>query len=797
MDSRVSLEGRLGQIIYHGTNRFSDSGCKFLIAELHTDDWSRTKIKGEMNTPVYGWRYRFFGKFIHDEQRDEEVFRFNTFDPIIPSSGDGIVDYLARHVDGLGSRRARQIVNQFGNETIRVLRESPDRIREIRGIGDSVTESVINFFSSPDAKAVDVSAYARLVDLLAPIHPPRKVITALAIHFGSNAPQYITENPYRLLDYPGMGWKTVDHFAIHILDYDRQSIHRHKSAVIEVLHYFVAHGHTRIDIASVREQVSRMAGDVLDNNAIDQLVDEFKIYRDPWNFLSFSHLLYAEQTIAYQLRRIADNATPFHYALDREGLEGEQIDAIEVIQDHGVSVLSGCAGSGKSYTISKVIASIHRHAPDAEILVVCPTGKAAKRNDELLSKLLPGVKITCSTIHRALGTKFSAGEEGVPQEDAKVNRGRNKFEFLHTKDNPLHADFVVVDECSMLDVQLGAALYQAIPDSARLLLVGDHHQLPSVGPGSCLRDLIDAGVATAILSTPRRNSGLIAYSCYAIKQGLYPKPAPVWDLPKGRNWVHKETKNENESMNEIARIIQEHYNKYGPSSTKWDIQVISPEKKGILGCNNINVVLRDIINPQTTSTNTEYRIGDKVIRTLNKEEQILLPYDITKTQLVDIFGDEHVELMEKINWRKTSETIIVDEREYFLQKCGLVNGDMGEVLSLYEGDGPPQIIVQFNNPMRIFMLPLNDPKLLLAYAVTAHKFQGSGARFVICPLTDFYWNQISQTGIFSRELLYTMFSRAIEQLLTVGSIKYLYRAIDRKTVGFRKTRLRHMIRQLA
>jgi exodeoxyribonuclease V alpha subunit len=771
----------------------------WLVADIMTDDGMDVfKVKGEMNSPVYGWKYEFWGHWDEDTHSDGTVFKFNSFSPVIATGRNGIEDYLARHVPELGSVRAKVIVAAFGEETLSILRSEPGRILTIDGIGESTTKAVLKFFSSPDSMRSDPATYARLYDLLNPIHPPHRIIDQLLKYYGSNSYQLIRNHPYKLLDFAGMGWKRVDTFAIDVLHYDPKGLDRQKAAVIEAMKQLEEQGHTKVDIPSIKELVSRFASLCLDKDIVSLLCDDAVLVDLEDGYVSFINTFWHEEVIGKELKRIAKKAQPYSFAVLVTGLEDEQIAATTKIEQNPVAILSGCPGSGKSYTVARLIQSIHMNEPHSGILVIAPTGKAAKRNSELLAASLPGVHIDCSTIHRALGAIPSdKSDMGVPEEAAKKGRERKRFGFTHTRENPLPYDYIFVDESSMCDVALAAALLQAIPDGARLVWVGDHFQLPSVGPGAVLRDMILGRLPTSILHQPRRNSGLIAQSCYDIKEGRRPRPALKWDLPTGQNWMHIEESDE-ETIVEIIKDIHEQYmTKYGAYRTKTELQVISPEKKGTVGCHNLNTVLSRVVNSAAWQANQvstrEFVPGDKVIRKKNKGEVALLNPSITDAELVEIYGRESFDLMMLGDWRNRVKLVTINGTQYIQDRCYLVNGDMGEVMDYAVNLGREHVIVKFTNPSRLAMLPVAESRTILAYAITIHSAQGSGFNTAIMPLIDFYWNDRSRSGLWNRETVYTGFSRAIDRLITVGKIESLYRAVSRRTIGFRQTRLRDML----
>jgi intein/homing endonuclease len=385
--------------------------------------------------------------------------------------------------------------------------------------------------------------------------------------------------------------------------------------------------------------------------------------------------------------------------LHDESLEEEQKMIPEMILNNHVSIISGVPGSGKSYSVALIIKRVIENEVSCDdVIVVAPTGKAAKRNDELIQKLnLPG-KIECMTIHRLLGAKLSSTEEeGVPEEESRLNRGRSRFAFDFNEDNMLTYQYFIIDESSMLDVELGASLFQAIPSGARVIIVGDHYQLPSVGPGSFLRDLMAAGIPSVVLDKPRRNSEEIAQSCYMIKEGKNPIPNSEG------NWTHLEKEKVEHILESILSIHKNYISKYSNELAKLNLQVISPEKKGILGCNNLNRLLSSIVNPGELISDSKkdeepvIRIGDKVVRTKNGKA---------------IQWDESID-----DNSENIKTEWFEGKQYYIKECYIVNGDMGEVIG-FKGS---KIIVKFSNPTRICALPRSDSRISLAYAMTVHK----------------------------------------------------------------------------
>lgn len=774
-----TLVGMFGATRYHQVSQYSDAGNKFAIAEFSTDPGKHATVKGEINDINYGWKYRLYGEWREDSYG--ESFTFTSFEPLVPKSHDGMVDFMSRLVPEIGPVRGRLIVDHFGEDSFAILKENPSRLKEVDGISPHVREAVEAYFSADNAMQVDPVAYSRLYDLLKSIKPRRKVIMSLLANFGSNAPQFITENPYRLLDYPGMGWLSVDKLATKILGYREDGLERHKKAIFESLSRNAELGHTKVDSATLQYDCAKLLGMQLLPAAISEAEDERMTYTDEKGYVSLRKIYMYEILISSELARLRGDSD-LGFDLSDDMFEDEQRLIPEMVRTKLVSGISGVPGSGKSHSISIIIKNLIRHG-ESNILVVAPTGKAAKRNDELIQDLNLDTSIICSTMHRALGAQMSGDAEvGIPEEEARVNRGREKFQFEYGAANKLPYSVYIIDECSMVDVQLGSMFLSAIPTGSRVIIVGDRYQLPSVGPGSVLRDIIAAGIPIVNLDKPRRNSGAIAQACYMIKEGRNPDPIALGEK-FSKNWTHVEiSKDEN-----IARVISEIHSNYininNFDMSKSNLQVISPEKKGILGCYYLNRVLGDIVNPvqgsrlatgkkEDTTSEAAVRIGDKVVRTKNGQVNSLIDLETSFDYEMEV-----------------TKTIVFNNIEYGLSKAYVVNGDMGEVVGFHGA----LVVVRFVNPARLCIMSKQESKISLAYALTVHKMQGSSAPIVIVPLSNFYWNSRDMVGLFCRELIYTMFSRPSERLITVGRINEAYQAISRITINQRQTRLRELL----
>lgn len=806
-----TLDITLSRIIYHNTSQRNRAGVKYLIARTS----SGATIKGEMSKAIEGERYRLWGEWRlqkpYKGRPAEEAFEFQHHEVIIDQSESGISHYLRTHVDGLGMMKSAALVAEFGTDTLTILRTEPERAATVKGITPEIVESIRKHFAETH---IDPMAYAKLVDMFAGYKIPKKVISTLAKDFGSDAPQMIQEKPYLLLAFPRLGWQLVDSFATATAGYPKNGTDRHKAAIVEALERISAQGHTygtRVDIETIAFGLidATPTGEAWDAALNEDLIVSKDQDGEKYPAYCLPKLADAEETIAERLATLAATANPLPFTLNDDGLLEGQRNAIRLIEQYGVVILAGAPGTGKTYTITRALSGLVENGITS-IKFVAPTGKAAKRAAELLRNALPNCPIEPSTIHRALAPQPSSEAEGVPQAVAKMGRGREEFGFGRGPDSPIEASIIVVDECSMVDAKLGASLFNAVANGSRLIIVGDPNQLPSVGAGSVLRDLIEAGVPTATLTEVQRNSGRIVRACHAILGGQVPEPAAKLDLPNGNNWVHLEISDPSQIAAQIVRL-HESARKNGNYNPEWDMQVISPEKrKPGVGCNHLNRLLAELLNPyrqidpakvteDDMGAPPPFERGDKVIRTKNglcdrmaaEIEGEINGEDADQFAIQEPFARSGV----VIPIPEDAPTFRWDGKRYGLVETDIVNGDMGTILDICKEGDNWYVVVRFHSPDRLCRLPYGECHLELAYAVTCHKAQGSGFKYVIVPVHDsFYYNARTGEGLWNREMIYTLLSRAETLLVTVGTQQSIRSAVGRKTVGRRRTRLAGLMR---
>jgi exodeoxyribonuclease V alpha subunit len=833
------LEGVLSRVLWHEVPKWTQTGIPFLIGKLHNG----SIVKGDCRKPVVGDTYRMYGEWRDQKGRMEQAFEFSSYEPIVDESDQGMIHYLKTYVPTIGVVKATAIAEVFGVETLRILRTTPERAAEVQGISPENVEAIRKHFT--ERTEIDPAAYARLVDLFKEHRVPRTIIKRLLKDWGSDAPSIVTDHPYLLLAYPRLGWKTVDAFALTTVGYDPAGIERHEAAIGEGLERLADQGHTYGSRLDIEEKAFALLGGRPAQQAWAAAVVSGLVYSEDWErrrksllvdlfgedcltdtknqavlagrercaieylastFTDSSRFALpkyadAERVVAERLAALSKAARPLPFMLESNQLNEDQAKATQIIAENGVCCLVGPPGVGKSWTAAAVIDRFMANGV-RNIRVMAPTGKASKRAAELLARSgISTDRVPCTTIHRALGPVPSSAPIGVSIDNAKVNRGREPFAFSHGPGNPLEVEVVFIDELSMVDCRLAAALLSAIPLGCRVVFVGDHNQLPSVGPGAVLRDMMEAGIPTAVLTKIERSdsAGRVVHACHAIKDGDTPFPSKRIGLPAD-NWVHIELSD----PDQIAQTIVElHEAKATFPDLLWDFQVVSAEKgKKKFACGNLNRLLSEKLNPppkevgagdatqgngwaarDTNESDDDesgygppFRKGDKIVR--------------TKNGLCDLMREASPE--DHVDWRWRGQ-------DWSMSETDIVNGDMGRIEDIVfdEDEGERWVVVQFRTPERLCRLAYSECHLIQAYALTCHKSQGSGFPFVIVPVHEsFYWDRRTHTGLWCRELFYTAISRTERLLVTVGQFSSIRSAIGRRTIHQRRTRLVDLIKRV-
>ena len=672
-------------------------------------------------------------------------FSMETFEETLPATVFGIEKYLGSGlVKGVGPKFAGRIVKQFGVDTLNVIEEDPDRLLEVAGIGKVRVERIKK--SWQEQKEIK-----NIMLFLQSHNVSTSHATKIYKTYGNDSIKVVQENPYRLADdIWGIGFKTADTIA-EKMGFDHEKYVRLRSGILYTLNRLSEDGHcyatkdmllkTGSELLSVEENVLTMtldemirAEDVitepipLPEDADPEMMSEKAIYLPPFYF--------SEMGTAKRLAAIYGNSGGIHVnptglaerISRRTGMQYDEIQmqAILTAVQSKVLVLTGGPGTGKTTTTLGIITAFREVG--AKILLAAPTGRAAKRLSEATG-------MEAKTIHRLLEVKPPEG-------------------YQKNEENPLEGDVLIVDECSMIDIMLMYNLLKAIPDTMTLILVGDIDQLPSVGAGNVLRDIIDSACFPVVRLTRifrQAQTSRIIMNAHRINAGKMP------DISNGsqsdfffmdmERQVEKNGRNPEDGgvlADEAARTISElvttklsRYYRTPPS----EIQVLTPMQRGVVGAANLNQALQQALNPGEVGL----RRGGYLFKNRDKVMQIRNNYD----------------------------------KEVF-------NGDIGVIESVDLEER--EMVVRFDDRSVTYDVTELD-ELVLAYATTIHKSQGSEYPIVVIPVL------MNHFVMLQRNLIYTGITRAKKILVLVGTKKALGYAVRNVTVSKRNTMLRERLQR--
>ena len=658
---------------------------------------------------------------------------------LLPTTASAIYDYLAGGaVRGIGPATALLIVNRFGDKSLDVLENAPDRLAQIRGISPQKAAQFSETFRRQ-------TGMRRLMEFICSFGLRPVLAIRLYRYYGDSAMKIIRDNPY-ILAAPHIGgsFAEADDMALE-LGVELKSENRIAAAAIFELEYNAGNGHCfipREKLAAVTAQLigvePESIGPVLEDMIADGRIRFEEIAGCEACYLP--RLYEAECFTAERIAALAQGkyAGRMDFSALLDSLENKQgiryaplqRQTLQLALENQLVVITGGPGTGKTTSIRAILALYDRLG--LKTLLAAPTGRAAKRMTELT-----GCEAT--TIHRLLGAKFGDDEESVV--------------FTKNAQDPLDCDAVILDECSMVDVVLMSALLEAMPGDARLVLVGDADQLPSVGPGDVFSAILRSEVVPAVRLTEifrQDGTSMIVRNAHMINRGEHP------DFSRNEGGFFRlrrlQAGTTVETITELCSVRLPQKMKI-PSE---DIQVLSPTRKGELGTVNLNRHLQAALNPPDEKKK-EKQFGDSVFREGDRVMQIRNNYDIP--------------------WR------IEDNSS---AGSGIFNGDIGVILSM----DPEQenLTVDFDGRIAVYSF---DQLLELehAWAMTVHKAQGSEYRAVILSLCS--TSQMLQT----RDILYTAVTRAKELLILVGDEQLAHQMIDNARQSRRYNALRVRIRK--
>ena len=677
-------------------------------------------------------------------------FKIQTYETVAPTDRAGMERYLGSGaIRGVGEALAARIVKKFGDDTFRIIEEEPERLAEVKGISERKAQEI----------AVQMEEKKDLREALVYLQQ-YGISNTLAVKiyntYGMEMYSVMRENPYRLAeDVSGVGFRIADEIAGRI-GIHTDSDYRIRSGILYTLLQAVGEGHCFLPLERLLRRASELLG-VSEENIrpqVDNLIMDRKLVAKG-DALFAAAYYYAELNCANMLRNLnipmleAENLPAQDMAIRKrlermaENLSMEldelQLKAVEESIKNGLFILSGGPGTGKTTTINMIIRYFESEGMD--IFLAAPTGRAAKRMTEATG-------FEAKTIHRLLELNSALSDDDT-----------RRANFERNQENPLEADVVIIDEMSMVDIQLFQALLKAILPGTRLILVGDVDQLPSVGPGQVLRDLMNSEAFPMVtLEKIFRQAGEsdIVVNAHRINKG---KQIALDN--KSRDFFLLERNDVNVIYKHMIQLIREMLPKY-VNATPFDIQVLTPMRKGSLGCETLNGILQRYLNPadphkkEHSYGNTVFREGDKVMQIKNNYQ---------------------------LEWE------IVGRYNIPIDKgMGVFNGDMGRVLEINETMST--LLVEFDDGRRVNYPFSGLEELELSYAITIHKSQGSEYPAVILPLLG------GPRMLFNRNLLYTGITRARNCVTILGSSETVRNMIDNVSENRRYTALESRIREI-
>lgn len=707
----VSVAGVIEEIIYQNP----DSG--YTVCDIHTDDNDFITAIGAMPCVSEGEHIRISGSWITHPDYGEQL-KVIEYEIIAPSDESSILKYLASGIiPGIRAATARKLVEAFGDKTLETLLLHPELIAQIKGISEKKAYEMSEAYANAQSMQ-NIVMFLQRYNISAAM--------AVKVHtfIGSNAVEKIKLDPYLLADMvDGISFTTSDAIALD-LGLPKNSSNRICSGIKYILREAAYNsGHVYMPKTLLCEDAVYRLGinESEAENGLNELMAKRAVIIDNINNEDACYLASyyaAEGHIAKQLAFMARNKPKFtmsednaEKAIDRFEetndikLASEQRNAVVTALSSGVMILTGGPGTGKTTTIKTIIRLLEEMK--LNIALAAPTGRAAKRMTQVTG-------LEAKTIHRMLGVQMSGGSQV----------------FTHDEEHPLIADVIILDEVSMIDVNLMSAFLHAVKHGARLILSGDSDQLPSVGAGNVLKDIIDSKIVPVIELNKifrQAEESLIIMNAHCINHGELP------DLSaKNSDFFFLKRQSADNAVMTIVDLYKNRLPKSYGVNPIMDIQVLSPTKKGIAGTINLNKLLQMHINPPSPDKeehiygNITYRIGDKVMQTKNN-------YDMSFTR---------------------------DNNDNGL---GIFNGDMGIIEKINNRD--KYITIIFDEDKRVEYPFTNLDEIDLAYAITVHKSQGSEFPMVIMPVCAY------NPMLMSRNLFYTAVTRAKQNVILVGSEK--------------------------
>lgn len=680
-------------------------GC---IPGVRTD--MNISVTGEMKTDRFGTH-----------------LAISSYEEIIPTSSEGMKNYLASGlVSGLGDKLAERIVSEFGEDTMRIIEEEPERLLEVKGISEKKMQAIVSAWAEQQA-VKDVMLFLKTYNV------GNANAAKIYKEYGSDAISILKTNPYTMADdIKGIGFLTADTIAM-AMGIDRRSPDRVRSAILYVMKdSSEKEGHVYHTFGQLTNNVLPLLnnGDVAEDELVtdDDVTARLEGMKDAKLIISeeadgerlyLPMFYYAERNVAQKIsllcrEKVKNHPIDFDKLESQNGIEYDSVqkDAITLASRSRFCVITGGPGTGKTTTMKGVIDEARSRG--LKILLAAPTGRASRRLAETTGA-------EAKTIHRLLEYKPGEG-------------------FGKNEEDPLSGNLLVVDESSMIDTMLMHSLLKAVPLSMRVVLVGDVDQLPSVGAGNILRDIIESECVPVVRLKRifrQAQGSLIVSNAHAVNEGRAPA-LPCNLTPQGEDFCFVERADSAAVQTDVVNLVSN----YLPEQFGYkrdDIQVLTPMKMGPLGTRELNRILQNKLNPSTSCIrygDIEFRVGDRVMQTKNN-------YDW------DVF-----------------------------------NGDIGKVVAVDTEDR--SMVLRFGD--KDFLAKGDQISTIdLAYACTIHKSQGSEYPVVVVP------SSMSHYVMLQRNLLYTAITRAKEKCILVGDKRAVMTMVGNNVVLKRNTALKERI----
>lgn len=708
-NNQETINGYVDHIIYRNT----DNGYTVLV--LICDEEELTCV-GTFSDIAEGENIEARGVFT-DHPTYGRQFKVQSFEEKAPQDVVAIERYLGSGaIKGVGIALAARIVRRFKEDTFRIIEEEPERLAEIKGISERKAMEI--------ADQVNAKRDLRQAMIFLQQYG---ISTTLAVkiynQYGQEVYGILQENPYRMADdIEGVGFRTADEIASRV-GIRTDSDFRIRSGIQYALLQASGEGHTYLPMEELTGRASQLLGlepEYIENHYMNLAMDRKIIMRqvDGVTQIYSSAFFYMEANTATMLKQLDISYDVPDIEIEmrlrqiekqtKMDLDEHQVEAVKEAVRNGLLIITGGPGTGKTTTINTIIRYFEMEGMD--IFLAAPTGRAAKRMSETTG-------FEARTIHRML--ELNGGMEG--------NAG-----FERNEQNPLETDVIIIDEMSMVDISLMYALLKAVVAGTRLILVGDVNQLPSVGPGSVLKDIIDSGMFHTVKLTKifrQASTSDIIVNAHKINRG-----EPVSLDNKSMDFFFLKRYDADKIINVTLQLIKQKLPKFVGAS-EYDIQVLTPMRKGLLGVERLNTVLQMYLNPPDASKrekeygSTLFREGDKVMQVKNNYQ---------------------------LEWEIRSKYGLMIDKG-----TGIFNGDMGIIEEI--NDFAETMTISFDEGRMVEYPYKLLEELELAYAITIHKSQGSEYPAVVIPLLT------GPRMLMNRNLLYTAVTRAKKCVTIVGN----------------------------